>query len=71
MLLKFCNFPYYVNYDLENWIKGLFFYLFLKDVQINYLFSDNVHILFIYQRNILLIYYLYIQEKKYLTFLLF
>ena len=24
--------------------KGLFFYLFLKLVQINYIFSDNVHI---------------------------
>ena len=34
--------------SLENLTKGLLFYLFLKLVQINYIFSNNVRILYIY-----------------------
>ena len=34
---------------LENLAKGLLFYLFVKLVLINLIFSDNVHILYIYE----------------------
>ena len=34
---------------LEKLDKGSFFYLFLKLVQINYIFSDNVRILYMHR----------------------
>ena len=38
---------YSLRNRLEKFAKGSLFYLFLKLVQINYVFSDNVRILYI------------------------